>query len=266
MRDVNAAPAGISPPAQSRAPEAREASRGTVALFGFVGSLIAVGADAGFKNEASATATIAEGINGVLLRPFDPATMHLWLPIVVASFLVTLGVLLCFAFEAKTPKDAIAVGASVLAIMMTFVPFNSAPSAGVMNATATPRGPAGLMLVQASPHATHVPITVTTARPATELTVVLRNQATGGIVGRSRFTGLSGTEHEFLLDLSVLPSGYAITLEAPGHRAVTCTYLHQTQNARISVNLEAATGWRGILSPPQSIGTCPSTSLDARRL
>ena len=88
--------------------------------------------------------------------------------------------------------------------------------------------------------------------------MVLRERESARIVGRSRFTYLSGTNHEILLDLRALQVDYALTVEAPGHRALTCTF-RAAADLRLNVELEAARwfDFRGLIAA--NIEPCPAS-------
>ncbi len=88
-------------------------------LSAATGGLLAVLSDIGQKQDASAVEHLQSALAGMLgIRTY---------PAVVALVLIALAVALCFIFSAKSNKSAFYVGASILAIMMTLVPYNAAP-------------------------------------------------------------------------------------------------------------------------------------------
>ena len=235
----------------------RQAGYVAVGLSGLVGSVIAVLADTVQKAEASAVATIAENLNAVVFRTFNHAVIEL-MELSVMTLLMVLGIALCFIFEVKTKKAALYAGASILALIMTFVPYRSVDPAGTTRPAGSASPSAGLLLLQDTSSPKQVPLEVKTAQPVSELTVVLRERESARIVGRSTFTYLSGTNHEILLDLRALQVDYAITVEAPGHRALTCTF-RAAADLRLSVELEAARwfDFRGLIVG--NVEPCPAS-------
>lgn len=95
------------------------------------GGLLAVLSDIAQKQDASAVEHLQSALTGVLgLRTY---------PAVVALVLIGLAVALSFIFSADSNKKAFYVGASILAIMMTAVPYNAPPS---LSTTPTAKGAA----------------------------------------------------------------------------------------------------------------------------
>jgi hypothetical protein len=93
-----------------------------IALSGAVGGILAILADLIQKDEASSVLRIAYGMQ--LLTKFA-------IPSYFAAITVLfLGVALCFIFEAKSPRKACYIGASILSIIMTAVPYKSPPPIG----------------------------------------------------------------------------------------------------------------------------------------
>jgi len=89
-------------------------------LSAATGGLLAVLSDIAQKQDASAVEHLQSALTGVLgFRTY---------PAVVALVLIALGVALSFIFNAASNKKAFYVGASILAIMMTAVPYNAPPS------------------------------------------------------------------------------------------------------------------------------------------
>ncbi|HKV77352.1 MAG TPA: hypothetical protein VJP02_04395 [Candidatus Sulfotelmatobacter sp.] len=89
-------------------------------LSAATGGLLAVLSDIAQKQDASAVEHLQSALTGVLgLRTY---------PAVVVLALIALAVALSFIFSAESNKKAFYVGASILAIMMTAVPYNAPPS------------------------------------------------------------------------------------------------------------------------------------------
>ncbi len=87
-----------------------------LAAAAFVGGLVAILADLIQKDVASATLKMANTFDENLGIPYaTPVAICLVLLIAIA---------LCFIFEVQTTKRAFYTGASVLAILMTVVPYN----------------------------------------------------------------------------------------------------------------------------------------------
>jgi hypothetical protein len=89
-------------------------------LSAATGGLLAVLSDIAQKQDASAVEHLQSALTGVLgLRTY---------PAVVVVALIVLAVALSFIFSAESNKKAFYIGASILAIMMTAVPYNAPPS------------------------------------------------------------------------------------------------------------------------------------------
>ena len=89
-------------------------------LSAATGGLLAVLSDIAQKQDASAVEHLKSALTGVLgVRTY---------PAVVVLMLVVLAVALSFIFSADSNKKAFYIGASILAIMMTAVPYNAPPS------------------------------------------------------------------------------------------------------------------------------------------
>lgn len=94
-------------------------SKLALALSGGVGGVVAALCDVVQKNEASAVAAIARAVEVTLRMSFPP--------ILAVILTVCLAIALCFVFEPDTKTKAFYLGASVLAIVMTVVPYKSPP-------------------------------------------------------------------------------------------------------------------------------------------
>ncbi|MGA7753971.1 MAG: hypothetical protein WCB05_14145 [Candidatus Sulfotelmatobacter sp.] len=91
-----------------------------LALSAGTGGLLAIMSDIAQKQDASAVEHLQSALGGVLgIRTY---------PAVVAIVLIVLSVALSFIFSATSNKSAFYVGASILAIMMTAVPYSPPPS------------------------------------------------------------------------------------------------------------------------------------------
>jgi hypothetical protein len=100
-------------------------------LSAATGGLLAVLSDIAQKQDASAVEHLQSALTGVLgLRTY---------PAVVVLALIVLAVALSFIFSAESNKKAFYIGASILAIMMTAVPYNAPPS---LSATPTEKSAA----------------------------------------------------------------------------------------------------------------------------
>ena len=89
-------------------------------LSAATGGLLAVLSDIAQKQDASAVEHLQSALTGILgVRSY---------PAVVALMLIVLAVALSFIFSADSNKKAFYIGASILAIMMTAVPYNAPPS------------------------------------------------------------------------------------------------------------------------------------------
>ncbi len=91
-----------------------------IVLSGAVGAILAVLSDLIQKNEASATLKIAHTIETTVGIHFPP--------IVSVLLVLSLAISLCIISEAETKTKAFYIGASILAIMMTLVPYRLPPS------------------------------------------------------------------------------------------------------------------------------------------
>ena len=84
------------------------------------GGLLAIMSDIAQKQDASAVEHLQSALGSVLgIRTY---------PVVVAIVLIAMSVVLSFIFSAQSNKNAFYVGASILAIMMTAVPYSPPPS------------------------------------------------------------------------------------------------------------------------------------------
>jgi hypothetical protein len=91
-----------------------------IGCAGALGALLAIVADIIQKEDASAVMEVHDALSSTLRLPLPP--------LAIAALLMTIGIGLCFINETGTPKAAFAKGASVLAVLMTFVPYKAPPA------------------------------------------------------------------------------------------------------------------------------------------
>src|SRR5215831_17783775 len=91
-----------------------------IGAAGAFGSILATLADIIQKEQASAVTKLAEALQTTLRISVSP--LH------VLLLLVVLAIGLCFVFAVETTKSAFYRGASVLALLMTIVPYKIPPS------------------------------------------------------------------------------------------------------------------------------------------
>jgi len=105
-------------------------------LSAATGGLLAVLSDIGQKQDASAVEHLKSALTGVLgIRTY---------PVVVVVMLIALAVALSFIFSADSNKKAFYIGASILAIMMTAVPYNTPPSLSAVPTAKSAAAPVSL--------------------------------------------------------------------------------------------------------------------------
>lgn len=105
-------------------------------LSAATGGLLAVLSDIAQKQDASAVEHLQSALAGVMgLRTY---------PALVAVVLIGLAVALSFIFSADSNKKAFYIGASILAIMMTAVPYNAPPSLSTSPSAKSAAAPATL--------------------------------------------------------------------------------------------------------------------------
>jgi len=183
-----------------------------IGASGFVGSTIAALADVVQKQEASAVTKIETAIETHLLEGSSIPQYT------VVLFLALLAVALVFIFGVKTKKTAFFVGASVLSMIATTMPYESVPSL-IGNSNASIFRPAVFFAQAEKPELPRVDIHLETketknARPISEVTVSLRRLQSlkaGGIIARSKFT-----EADFSFYQE--PGYYVLKIEVPGYQ------------------------------------------------
>jgi hypothetical protein len=105
-------------------------------LSAATGGLLAVLSDIAQKQDASAVEHLQSALAGVMgVRTY---------PALVAVVLIVLAVALSFIFNADSNKKAFYIGASILAIMMTAVPYNAPPSLSATPTAKTVAAPVSL--------------------------------------------------------------------------------------------------------------------------
>jgi len=178
-----------------------------IGASGLVGGMIAALADVVQKQEASAIAKIEMVIETHLLEGSSIPQCT------VVLFLVLLAIALVFIFEAKTKIKAFFIGASVLSLIMTSVPYESARS--LISRSNAPIFSPAVFLAQAeepelSPRV-DIHLETKNARPIFEVTVTLRSLETGEVIARSKFEDANFSFHQN-------PGHYVLVVEVPGYR------------------------------------------------
>jgi len=191
-----------------------------IGLSGGVGGFLAILSDLVQKEEASAVMQI-----NLAVRKFLGVTTY---PLVVVLFLIAISVALCFIFSADSNKKAFYVGASILSIMMTAVPYNMPPS---LNSQPIPAAsgavlrpnwwdklmiPGPALAQNAQPanqtYSIHVHLDTTDKKPVESAIFTLIDPSSGQLVARSKVQGADFTfavaNRPYLLRVQV--SGYAI--------------------------------------------------------
>ena len=193
-------------------------------LSAATGGLLAVLADIMQKQDASAVEQLNAALGGVLHIPSYP-----W---IVGLMLIGLSVALSFIFSADSNKKSFYVGASILAIMMTSVPYDAKPGLNTGSVqrpapseekAATDVGwwnrlmiPSQVFAQGAAPsnHGSPVTVQLETAdqKPVSMAIFSLVDPGTGQVVARSRVQGGKFTFYvsnpQYLLRVQV--DGYAI--------------------------------------------------------
>lgn len=163
-------------------------------LSAATGGLLAVLSDIAQKQDASAVEHLQLALGSVLgVRTY---------PAVVAVILIALAVSLSFIFSADSNKKAFYVGASILAIMMTAVPYNAPPSLstspsakgietpvhlGWMDRLITPAQVYAQSTAPSNPsYPVDVHLQTGNGKPVSSATFTLLDADTGEVLGRSR--------------------------------------------------------------------------------
>jgi len=163
-------------------------------LSAATGGLLAVLSDIAQKQDASAVEHLQSALAGVMgVRTY---------PAVVAVVLIALAVALSFIFNADSNKKAFYVGASILAIMMTAVPYNPPPSLSTSPTAKGVESPVHLgwwdrLMIPGEVYAQAAPTTNTSypvdvhlqtddGKAVSSATFTLIDAASGQVLGRSR--------------------------------------------------------------------------------
>lgn len=175
-----------------------------IGLSGLVGGIIAALADVVQKGEASAIGKIEKTIETHLLEGGNIPQYT------VVLFLSLLAVALALIFEAKTKIKAFVIGASILSLIMTFVPYESANS--LIGKSASMVRPA-VFLAQAKEELVKVNIHLVPQDEAaiTEATITLASHEFKEVIARSKFTNVNFHFYQN-------PGRYLLTIEVPGYR------------------------------------------------
>ena len=158
-----------------------------IAISGAIGGILCIIADLAQKSEASAIITIGRNLNLILNLPYAN--------IITFIVITGIGVGLCFIFDVKTKQKAFYMGASVLAIMMTLVPYNAPPN------------------LKSTPNSVKVNVIVKTEdkKPLGKVVVTLLDSRTKRLVGKSNYQ--SGRFYFYQSG-----GNYRMILEASGYR------------------------------------------------
>jgi len=202
-------------------------------LSAATGGLLAVLSDIGQKQDASAVEHLKSALVGVLgVRTY---------PAVVVLMLIALAVALSFIFSADSNKKAFYIGASILAIMMTAVPYNAPPSLTAIPTAKSAAAPVSMewwdrFMIPGQVHAQSTPpsasgysvdvhLQTDNGKAVSSATFTLIDAGSGEILGRS--TVRSG-EYTFYAPnrrctLRVQVDGYAIVDRplSPASRTMT---------------------------------------------
>ena len=187
-------------------------------LSAATGGLLAVLSDIAQKQDASAVEHLQSALAGVMgVRAY---------PAVVAVVLIALAVALSFIFSADSNRKAFYIGASILAIMMTAVPYNAPPSLSATPTAKTLAAPVSLgwwdrlvipgqvyaQNASAGSYAVDVHLQTDNGKTVRSATFTLVDSNSGEVLGRSRVQ--SGNFTFYAPDrpciLRVQVDGYAI--------------------------------------------------------
>ena len=189
-------------------------------LSAATGGLLAVLSDIAQKQDASAVEHLQAALTGVIgVRTY---------PAVVALVLIALGVALSFIFSADSNKKAFYIGTSILAIMMTAVPYNAPPSLSTSPTAKTTAAPTTLgwwdqMMIPGEVHAQNLapnngsyPVDVhlqtNNGRVVKSAVYTLVDANSGAVIGRSTVPSANFTFYapSRPCTLRVQVDGYAI--------------------------------------------------------
>jgi hypothetical protein len=205
-------------------------------LSAATGGFLAILSDIWQKQDASAVEQLKGALAGVLGVSAYPAA--------VALILIGLSVALSFIFSADSNKKAFYTGASILAIMMTVVPYNAKPSIPTSPESVGPltEGEAGWwdrqmiaprVLAQAPQAGATQPVTVhlesTDKKALGAVVYSLVDPGSGEVIARSRVLGndfsFYAANRPYLLRVQV--EGYAIAEKpfSPGQRSLSISLM-----------------------------------------
>jgi len=218
-------------------PESK-ATKALLALSTGIGALVAVLADVVQKEQASAVATIANSISRTLRIDFDA----IWAVILIVAVAASLSIV----FEPQTKQRAFYLGTSVLAMLLTVVPYELPP--GFASGTSAP-----------SPHAA-VPSEGRLLRfaaymrsqqdPAARVSLVLASQRGQGVSGAvvtllslpGRAVVAQARTETDTLSFSQPAGSYLVRVEAPGY-AILEHNLTLSAGSSSTVRLELRPSW-----------------------
>lgn len=184
-----------------------------------VGGLLAVCSDIMQKQDASAVEQLTSGLGLVGLR------VEGWL---VALVLIGLAVALSFIFSAPSNPKALGVGASILAVMLTAVPYKPVPNLDTAPASAGKAAadtgwwerwliPPQVFAQTAQPSGQSYPVTVQLntrdGKPIDVAIYTLFDPSTGQVIGRSR---VQGSAYKFY----VSNLAYGLRVQVEGYNIV----------------------------------------------
>lgn len=219
----------------------------TIGYSAAVGGVVATLADVVQKGEASAIGKIEKGIETHLLEGINIPQYS------VLFLLVGIAMAICFIYDPQTKIKAFFVGASILSLMMTFVPYRLTPSLltnpphETVLKSPTKDIPSYNFFRPAScfaqlPDETQELVTVNIRlvtdeeRPISEPTVILQDSLSKKIIASSKFTISDFYFYQ--------PAGdYIITVEAPGYRIVELEMSLQAGQEKESLVIPLKATW-----------------------
>lgn len=178
-----------------------------IGISGAVGGILCVLADLAQKEEASAVLKIGCNLESLLKIPYaNISTVFIVIGIAVA---------LCFIFDVQEKKRAFYLGASVLAIMMTLVPYKAPPSLETVG------------------NSVKVNMTLQTddGRPVSEAVLTLYDE-NNRVIARSKFQ--SGRFYFYQSD-----GHYRMCITVPGYRMIDRHLdLNEKERPQISITID----------------------------
>lgn len=197
-----------------------------IGLSGFVGSMIAVFADLAQPRQGSALVTIHQQLDQYLVLSWTTEWAVTTVPALVIFVMLFLGVALCFIFEVRSKRAGLYVGASVISLIATLVPYQAASGVGTeASGGSLPASSIALQsqsfvkIVQPGFH--HVVLEVDGETQPLQATVELRSADTHQVIGRTTYPlGARSSRIEF----SQEPGRYILTVDAPGYSSYHCSF------------------------------------------